>query len=98
VAQHRVTVRGRERRIDLCYPDLKVALEAEGFDHFRLRERHDSDALRGNALKLAGFLVLEFTTAFSDWEIARDVAEAIGHPVPTRPARAISFEEWCASR
>ena len=54
LAQYRVTVGGRPRRIDHCYPDLRVALEAKGYEYHGQRERFDDDALRGNELLLAG--------------------------------------------
>lgn len=91
--QHAVTVGGRQRRIDHCYPDLRVALEAKGYEYHGRRARFDDDALRGNELLLAGYRVLTFTSAFTDLQIARQVAAAIGDP-PPRPRRAISFEEW----
>jgi hypothetical protein len=93
VSQYRQVVGGRARRIDHCYPDRCLALEAKGFEYHGGRERFDDDALRGNELLLAGYRVLTFTSAFTDVQIARQVAAALGRP-PPRPARAVSFEEW----
>jgi hypothetical protein len=94
IAQHTVQVKGKTRRIDLCYPPSYLALEAKGFEYHGHRERFDDDALRGNELKLAGWQVLEFTSAFTDWMIATQVAEALGVPTPPRPANVMTFAEW----
>jgi hypothetical protein len=96
--QHRVRVGGRERRIDLSYPESMLALEAKGFDRHRERERFDVDALRGNDLRLLEWRVLEFTSAFSDWKIASQVAQALGVTVPPRPRKQLSFSEWMRRR
>jgi len=98
VPQHRVTVEGRERRIDLCYPEQMCALEAKGFDRRRDRERFGEDALRENELLILGWSVLTFTSAFSDWKIASQVARQVGLPVPARPRRVLSFMEWARKR
>jgi hypothetical protein len=94
VAQFRVTVNGRERKIDLAYPPRLLALEAKGFEYHGLRDRFDDDALRGNELQLAGWRVLEFTSAFTDWQIAEQVAQALGVDIPPMPANALTFAEW----
>jgi hypothetical protein len=80
--QYPVILDGRERRIDLCYPDARLAIEALGFEYHGQRSRFDDDALRGNELLLANYRVLEFTSAFDDWTIASHVARALGVPVP----------------
>jgi hypothetical protein len=98
VVQYHVFVGGRDRYIDQCYPDEALALEAAGFDTHRMRSRFDDDALRGNELQLAGFRVLEFTSAFDDWAIATQVARALSLPRPSRPARVLTFEQWKAER
>jgi hypothetical protein len=94
VAQFEVIVGGRRRRIDFCYPEPMVALEPKGFDYRRFRQRFDEDALRGNELQLAGYRVLEFTSAFTDWQIACQVARALELAVPRRPRRVLSFRDW----
>src|SRR5262249_13859811 len=77
VAQHPVVVAGKPRRIDFCYVERWIALEPKGFEFHGLRTSFDADPLRGNELRLAGFLVLEFTSAFTDWQIADQVARAL---------------------
>jgi hypothetical protein len=94
VAQLAVHVAGKERRIDLGYASESLALEAKGFDVYRMRKKFDEFTVRGNELKLAGWRVLEFTSAFTDWTIAAQVAEALGCPIPPRPLRALTFAEW----
>jgi hypothetical protein len=94
VAQHQVCVGGRNRRIDLCYPEEFLALEAQGFDTHGMRHRFDDDALRGNELQLAGFRVLEFTSAFTDQEIARQVAVALGETFDDAGLRPMTFDQW----
>jgi hypothetical protein len=97
VAQMPIEFNGQRRRIDLCYPDDWLALEAKGFKWYRERTVFDRDALRGNELQLAGFRVLSFTSAFTDWEIACQIAEALQRPTP--PHRAPStFADWKRSR
>ena len=85
------------RRIDLCYPDDWLALEAKGFQWYRMRSVWDRDALRGNELQLAQFRVLTFTSAFTDWDVACQVAHALGLPMPA-PQRPLSFAEWSRNR
>jgi very-short-patch-repair endonuclease len=97
VAQHRVVVNGRRRRIDLAYVARKVALEAKGFEYHSGRARFDDDALRSNELRLAGWTVLEFTSAFTDLQIARHVARAVGLPEPASSSPR-TFAEWMRLR
>lgn len=96
--QYPVAIDGRLRRIDLCYAERWLALEAMGFDPHRHRDKFDGDALRGNELQLAGFRVLEFTSAFSDWKIASQVAAALGLSQPARPSRPMTFVTWLRRR
>jgi very-short-patch-repair endonuclease len=93
VSQHEILVNGRRRRIDLSYPELKAALEAKGFEYHGMRSRFDEDAHRSNDLRLAGWQVLEFTSAFTDVEIACQVAQLLG-VAPPRGNKPLTFEEW----
>jgi hypothetical protein len=97
-AQYKVVVKGRERRIDHCYVEPRIAIEALGFDVRRQRGKFDDEALRGNELQLADFKLLQFTSAFTDWQIACHVAEALALPTPARPRKALAFLEWSARR
>ena len=47
-------------RVDLAYPQWRIALEYEG-DHHRERAQFRRDIARVNALRQAGWLVLRFT-------------------------------------
>jgi hypothetical protein len=47
-------------RVDLAYPEWKIAIEYEG-DHHRERKQFQHDITRLNALRQAGWLVLRFT-------------------------------------
>ena len=95
VPQHVVSSStGRRRRIDHCYPDLCVALEAKGYEYHGHRERFDDDALRGNELLLAGFRVLDVHQSRSP--TCRSPSRSPRRSDTRRPGRqrAISFEEW----
>lgn len=58
---HRVTVGDTVAVVDLAWPELRVAVELEGRDHWDRARRHDADARRQNHLELAGWLVLRVT-------------------------------------
>jgi hypothetical protein len=61
-------------RVDLAYPELKIAIEYEG-DHHRERATFRKDVHRFNALRAAGWLALRFT--------ADDVLQRSGQLVQT---------------
>jgi len=71
--QFRVRVEGRTCKIDLAYPDLKIAIELDGWDTHRTRSAFDDDRARANALVLAGLIVIRFTSRSS----AEEVVEAL---------------------
>jgi hypothetical protein len=96
--QYRVIINGARRRIDLCYVDRRLAIEALGFNFHGLRSRFDEDAARGNELVLAGYRVLAFTSAFTQWMIAEEVARALEIAVPPRPKTGVTFHDWLALR
>jgi very-short-patch-repair endonuclease len=71
-------VSGRSRRLDFAYPEERIAIEFDGFaEHGLLRSTFDDDRVRGNALALAGWLVLHFTSRSSAAEIADRTREAL---------------------
>ncbi|HUF84003.1 MAG TPA: hypothetical protein VMQ81_05350, partial [Acidimicrobiia bacterium] len=74
VQQHWVRLNGQRRRIDLAYPDLKLAIEVDGWRDHGPRSAFDSDRVRENELEIAGWDRLHFTSAFSDRAIAETVA------------------------
>jgi very-short-patch-repair endonuclease len=77
VRQHWVNVGGRRYRIDLCYPDLGIAIEYDGWGHHKGRQAFDSDRARGNDLVVLGLTLLRFTSKSSDQTIIDTVAAAI---------------------
>ena len=78
VTQHRVVVGGRTRRLDFAYPEARIALEFDGFaEHGLLRSTFDDDRVRGNDLRLAGGLVLHFTSRSSMRDITETVDRAL---------------------
>jgi very-short-patch-repair endonuclease len=88
-------INGRRGRIDCCYPRSKVAVEALGYEwHVRQRRRWDDDRFRGNELAIAGWTVLEFTSAFTDWQVAEHIARALRLPAPRCPKRPLDFNSW----
>lgn len=77
VQQYRVVLSGRRCRIDLAYPDLKVAIEVDGWEYHRTRTAFDADRARENDLVAAGWRVLRFTSRCEPAEIARVVGALI---------------------
>ena len=61
--QYRLRLGGRERWVDFAYPDLKIAIEVDGFEHHATVTGFADDRVRGNDLALAGWTVLHFTWA-----------------------------------
>ncbi len=59
--QHPVRVNGRDRRLDVAWPSVKLCVELLGYEHHGQRERFEEDRRRTNDLQLAGWTVLEFT-------------------------------------
>jgi len=80
VAQHEIVdPRGRLlARVDLAYPELRIALEYEG-DHHRERDQFRRDITRYKALHAAGWLILRFT--------ARDITNPAAIVADVRRAR-----------
>jgi very-short-patch-repair endonuclease len=82
VQQHQVQIGDRRRRIDLAYPDLKLAIEIDGWAHHAPRSAFDADRARENELEIIGWDRLHFTSAFTDRQVADTVAAklaALGH-------------------
>ncbi|MGH9183537.1 MAG: hypothetical protein ACRDZ9_06980, partial [Acidimicrobiales bacterium] len=74
VQQYWVRLGDHRRRIDLAYPDLKLAIEVDGWTHHGPRSAFDADRARGNELEIADWDRLHFTSAFTDKQIADTVA------------------------
>lgn len=61
VFQYELVVGGVLRRLDFAFPDLRIAIEVDGFERHTGSAVFEDDRVRGNALELAGWLVLRFT-------------------------------------
>jgi very-short-patch-repair endonuclease len=82
VQQHWVRLGTRRCRIDLAYPDFRVAIEVDGWDAHRSRTAFDRDRARENDLVVAGWRVLRFTSNSAPSEIGVTVdaaLAALGH-------------------
>jgi very-short-patch-repair endonuclease len=83
--QHWVRIGGTRYRVDLCYPEARIAIEYDSWEHHRGRQAFDQDRARGNDLVvLLGFQLLRFTSRSGDDDIVDTVAAALaGTPVGT---------------
>jgi very-short-patch-repair endonuclease len=77
VQQHELRLIGRTVRIDLAYPELRIAIEYDGWEFHSTRSAFDRDRARANELELLGWTVLRFTSKSSDATICRTVRAAI---------------------
>jgi very-short-patch-repair endonuclease len=71
--QHWVKFGTDRFRLDLAYPEAKVAIEYDGWDAHRSRGSFDSDRRRDRILQLAGWVVLRITSQTPDAEIVETV-------------------------
>ncbi|HUS61691.1 MAG TPA: hypothetical protein VMY34_05805, partial [Acidimicrobiales bacterium] len=63
--EHFVVLDDRKCFIDLAWPEHMIAMEVVGWEPHRWRRSFDGDRARKNDLTLAGWLVLEFTSAMT---------------------------------
>lgn len=75
--QHPVAIGGKRYRIDLCYPEHRIAIEFDSWQFHSGRRAFDEDRARANDLVLLGFVVLHFTSKSSDQTIVDTVSAAI---------------------
>jgi very-short-patch-repair endonuclease len=61
VFQHPIRLGGRARRIDFAFPELRIAIEVDGYETHSRYDVFEDDRVRGNELELAGWTVLRFT-------------------------------------
>jgi hypothetical protein len=71
--QHWVRVGGQSYRLDLAYPDARVAIEYDGWETHSSRSSFDSDRKRDRLLQLDGWVVLRITSTTPDSEIVESV-------------------------
>lgn len=57
---------GRRFEIDIAFPELKIAIEVDGYRYHRADDRFQTDRTKQNALISAGWRVLRFTWADID--------------------------------
>ncbi len=74
--QHRVVLQGKRRYIDICYPEIMLAIEVQGPQH-DMAWQEDYDAIRGNELVLLGWRVIEITPGMTDDEIVDQIRRAL---------------------
>jgi len=77
VQQHRIRLGKRNIRVDAAYPDLKIAVEYDGWESHRGRNPFDDDRARDNQLEVRGWIVLRFTSASTRAAVVDTVREAI---------------------
>jgi very-short-patch-repair endonuclease len=77
VRQYKVELNGSTYYLDMAYPEARVAIEVDGYLYRRERGPFDTDRARQNALVLAQWTVLRFTSRSSDEDIVRDLTDAL---------------------
>ena len=86
VQQHEIRTNGRTIRIDLAYPQARIAIEFDGWTYHSTRGAFDNDRARANELELLGWTVLRFTTKSSDIAIVQTVRTALVRVGAVQPA------------
>ena len=76
LAQHPITLGRSTYLLDLAYPDLKIAIEVDGFAFHHDRGTFDHDRRRQNDLVTAGWTVLRFTSRSTPAEIVATIRSA----------------------
>lgn len=79
VQQHRVVIDGKRCRIDLAYPELKIAIELQSWEWHGGRAPFDDDKARVSDLVALGWRVIEITTQHTEEQIIRWIAGALAH-------------------
>jgi hypothetical protein len=65
--QYRIRLRGKPARIDLAYPDEKIAIEVDSWEfHGQVRSQFDVDHIRRDDVVVLGWAPLTFTSAMND--------------------------------
>jgi very-short-patch-repair endonuclease len=75
--QYRVRIGRRTYRIDLAYPELRIAIEVDSWEYHAQRSAFDDDRVRGNLIVLEGWVLLRYTSSMSDDEIVAITAAAL---------------------
>jgi very-short-patch-repair endonuclease len=77
VQQHQVRIGGKRYHLDLGYPELKIAIEYDGWEAHRPRSSFDRDRARQNPLEIRGWLILRYTSASTREIVLAEVGAAI---------------------
>lgn len=77
VPQFPVLLGSRRYRLDLAYPELRIAIELDGWAAHGSRRAFDHDRARGNDLELGGWTLLRFTSSSSRADVVRTVHAAL---------------------
>jgi very-short-patch-repair endonuclease len=75
--QYRVRVKGRNFRLDLAYPEHRVAIELDSWEFHHTRSAFEDDRVRDSLLRLEGWTVYHFTTSMSVEFIVSTIRAAI---------------------
>ena len=73
VPQHTVLLPGRTCRLDLAYPDDRIAIEFDGWDAHGTFEAFHGDRERARLLVAAGWRVVQVTARTAPADLVRDV-------------------------
>ena len=84
VTQYRLYLRGKQRRVDAAYPELRIAMEFNGWGEHGKRSAVGPDLTRRNAIEIDGWLLLEFADDHRRDEVITTVRAA-------REAQAMRF-------
>jgi hypothetical protein len=66
VANFRIRLDGKSFRLDIAFPQWKIAIEVEGWTWHRTRDRRDRDVTKLNALTRNGWALVVLTYAHTD--------------------------------
>ena len=59
--QYPIAIDGQRRRIDFAYPELRLAIEVDGWEHHLQFDQWQDDHVRQNDLVNRGWVVIRFT-------------------------------------
>lgn len=77
VVEHPITASGRDRSLDIAWPQYRLAIEVDGYSFHRSRTSFDEDKVRQNEITIAGWTILPVTSEMADEFILDCVRQAI---------------------
>ncbi|HEX5614146.1 MAG TPA: hypothetical protein VFZ83_03230 [Acidimicrobiia bacterium] len=75
--QHEIRIGEMRFLLDLAYPELRIAIEYDGWEFHSTRGAFDADRNRGNLIVTDGWVLLRFTSKSSREEVVETVRRAI---------------------